>query len=163
MNYVDFGAGFSEDGTFRYSLWRRWGSGEACLWIGLNPSTADADNDDPTIRRCVGFSERWGYGAMVMVNLFAFRATRPVHLREAADPVGPSNDDHILAMAASAGRIVAAWGTNGALGGRDREVLKLLAGLPIWQLGETKDGLPKHPLYVRGDASPQRLYAEGER
>lgn len=95
---------FSEDRAFRYTLWREWDvdSLTGCAddlphghqfaqFIGLNPSTADETRDDPTIRRCIGFAKLWGYGALCMTNLFAFRATKPRDMRQAADPIGPEN------------------------------------------------------------------------
>ncbi len=113
----------------------------------LNPSTADAERDDPTIRRCAGFARSWGFGGMTVVNLFALRATDPARLRRARDPVGRDNDRHIAA-AASAGLVVVAWGVHGRLGERDRAVLALLSGCRPGCLGTTRGGHPRHPLYL---------------
>ncbi|WP_276968362.1 DUF1643 domain-containing protein, partial [Metallibacterium scheffleri] len=118
--------------------------------VGLNPSTADETQDDPTIRRCVGFAKAWGYQALCMVNLFAFRATRPDDMLAAADPVGPDNDAHLRALSGEAGVIVAAWGALGTHRGRDVEVCALLPALHCLTL--TKGGQPGHPLYL-----PRRL------
>ena len=86
------GATFSSDERYRYLLWRRWSSSQLALFIGLNPSTADAANDDPTIRRITGFSRSLGFGGFLIVNLFAFRATKPIDLFASSDPIGPEND-----------------------------------------------------------------------
>lgn len=140
--------------TYRYALWRRWGRGDYAMFIGLNPSTADETNDDPTIRRCIGFARAWGYDALCMANLFAFRATQPADMKKAADPVGPENDQALLYLAAGAGIVVAAWGAHGTFKGRDQSVRRLLPGLHYLRL--TKDGHPGHPLYLPADLKPQR-------
>lgn len=150
-------ADFSGDLVYRYRLSRRWGDGPAVAFIGLNPSTADETNDDPTIRRCIGFAKRWGYDQLVMLNLFAFRATDPADMKRVLDPVGPENDKYLVREAREAGLVVAAWGVHGSYHARDEEVLSILP-LPPVALGVTKDGYPRHPLYVRADAEPG-LYA----
>lgn len=150
----------SECGTYRYRLTRRVGNPVrgTCLFIMLNPSTADAENDDPTIRRCMGFAAAWGFGMLEVVNLFAFRATDPKALLGASDPVGPDNDRHIEEAARGAGCIVAAWGVHGRLRDRGNRVLEMLWGMdmgkPVLALGLTIDKAPKHPLYIRADTKP---------
>jgi hypothetical protein len=126
-------------------------------FIGLNPSTADATADDPTVRRCVGFAKTWGFGGVDVVNLFAFRATEPRVLRRAADPTGTENDAHLLEVAATAGRVVAAWGIHGSYRGRDEAVLGLLraAGVKVSCLSHTQAGHPRHPLYAKGSLRPR--------
>lgn len=114
----------------------------------LNPSTADAERDDPTIRRCASFARAWGLGGMTVVNLFALRATDPARLRRARDPIGRDNDRHIAEAAAGADRVVVAWGVHGTLRDRDRAVLALLAGARPRCLGLTRGGHPRHPLYL---------------
>jgi hypothetical protein len=120
----------------------------------LNPSTADATLDDPTIRRCIGFARAGGFGGLQVLNLFAFRATDPTDMKAARDPVGPDNDTHILAAitaaAAASAPVIAAWGVHGALNGRDDEVRKLSleCGVNLMCLGSTKGNHPRHPLYV---------------
>lgn len=149
------GATISDCGQYRYSLTRKWQEGVYSLpIIMLNPSTADADIDDPTIRRCMSFARREGFGGIRVVNLFAFRATSPDDMRAAADPVGPSASEHldeVLSIAARADLpVLAAWGTQGSFRGRDVSV-KLSAkgwGTKMVCLGVTKDGHPRHPLYV---------------
>jgi hypothetical protein len=140
---------FDPSGRYRYRLSRRWaGGGRAIAFVMLNPSTADAERDDPTIRRCSGFARAWGFSAMTVVNLFALRATDPARLRRARDPVGRDNDEHIAAAAAACDALVLAWGAHGALGGRDRDVLALLRGCRPACLGVTRSGQPRHPLYL---------------
>ncbi len=148
-------ARFDRSGVYRYSLTRRWsGGGGAVAFVMLNPSTADALRDDPTIRRCIGFARAWGFGALEVVNLFAFRATHPSQLRAAADPVGPRNNRILRAALSRADAVVAAWGVHGSWGGRDRAVLRLLSARKdqTWPapqcLGLTKQGHPRHPLYL---------------
>lgn len=142
---------------YRYSLRRWWDDSLPwCCWIMLNPSTADAAKDDPTIKRCIKFSQRWGCGGLFVVNLFAWRATDPRQLLSAADPVGPKNDWSIKTWAEQCqGPLVAAWGAGGRLCAtgndgvydrRDRAVTRLLSGVRLQCLGTTKDGYPKHPL-----------------
>jgi hypothetical protein len=150
-------ATISPCGLYRYTLTRRWpGSGGLVNWIMLNPSVADASIDDPTIRRCIGFSRGWGFGSLVVTNLFAFRATDPGAMKAAADPAGPEDDAHLLEWARAADRVVLAWGAHGGHRGRDREVLRMLdeAGVDAFALGTTAAGHPVHPLYQPGSAVP---------
>lgn len=144
---------FSPCRAYRYTLWREWIGGEGyAMFVGLNPSTADETQDDPTIRRCIAFAKAWGYAGLCMTNLFAFRATDPKVMKAAGDPVGPENDRHLLIAGAGAGVIVAAWGANGTHRGRDSEVRWLLPRLQCLSL--TKDGHPGHPLYLRKTLTP---------
>lgn len=146
-------ATFSVCETYRYTLTRQWGAATdpRFLWVMLNPSTADADMDDPTIRRCIAFSQREGAGNLTVVNLFALRSTDPAWLAKVHDPIGPLNDAVIAADARNAQRIVVAWGADAMAVGRVGIVLPLL-GPGVLCLGVTKSGAPKHPLYVKGDA-----------
>lgn len=147
------GAAFSPCRRYRYALWRQWGdSADYAAVVGLNPSTADATTDDPTIRRCIAFARHWGYGGLCMVNLFAFRATRPDALLSPTDPVGPENDQWLRFCCATAGVIVAAWGRRGGLLGRDQAVRELLPPLQVLRLGKTAS--PLHPLYLPGSLRP---------
>ena len=143
-------ATLSADRAYRYLLTRRWGDGPAMTWIMLNPSTADASDDDPTIRRCIGFARREGCAAIQVVNLFALRAADPRELRASPDPVGPGNDGFLLARPAAA-CIVAAWGASGNFLGRSRKVRVMLGGTALLCLGLTSAGEPRHPLYSRSD------------
>jgi len=144
---------FSPCRTYRYTLWREWigGSGYA-MFVGLNPSTADETQDDPTIRRCIAFSKAWGYSGYCMTNLFAFRATDPAVMKRHPEPIGDFNDAWLLSCAAGAGVVVAAWGTHGTHLGRDAGVRRLLRGLHYLRL--TKDGHPAHPLYLPKTLTP---------
>ncbi|MFC0431087.1 DUF1643 domain-containing protein [Kutzneria buriramensis] len=147
-------------GTYRYELRRVWGDPTrlAC-WIMLNPSRADATADDPTIRRCVGYAKAWQLGGIVVRNLFALRATDPAALADHSDPIGPDND-HWLTTPAPAAVTVAAWGVHGTRHGRDQHVRALLAarGITLHHLGAlTRDGCPRHPLYLPASAQLRPL------
>ena len=143
--------------TYRYVLWRELDRTNRtyCLFIGLNPSTADEVEDDPTIRRCLAFARRWGYGSLCMANLFAYRATRPAELKAATAPVGPRNDHWLVRSASEAAIVIAAWGVHGSLADRDQSVVSLL-GDRFSCLGLTKHGQPRHPLYLKRTACPKR-------
>lgn len=143
-------ASISDCGRYRYDLTRRWGAGDAAVWVMLNPSTADASVDDATIRKCVGFTKRLGLLALTVVNLFAFRARHPTDMRAADDPVGPDNDAYLQRHAREAGTVICAWGPHGRFRGRDLNVLAMLraAGVPLHCLHVTADGSPGHPLML---------------
>lgn len=145
-------ASFSRCMTYRYSLTRRWSVGSTLLVVGLNPSTADAQIDDPTVRRCVGFAKSWGFSNLIMANLFAYRSTDPTLLAEVDDPVGPMNDRSLKKLVELTDLLLVAWGTRGEMLGRDEQVLSWLPR--PYCLGTTTAGFPRHPLYVRGDAKP---------
>ncbi|HEV2237789.1 MAG TPA: DUF1643 domain-containing protein [Ktedonobacterales bacterium] len=148
-------------GVFRYLLWHRWNEElPRLLWVMLNPSTADGNTDDPTMRKCRTFSAAWGYGGFEAVNLFALRTPYPRALKSAADPVGSENDRFIAAAAGRASAIVVAWGNHGTFQRRDRAVLDLLArdGVrALLCLGMTRQHSPRHPLYLAGGTSPVRF------
>jgi hypothetical protein len=154
--YTRSRAELSPDGKYRFVLTREWASGQGRVcFIMLNPSTADASKDDATIRKCVGFARKWGFAALDVVNLFALRTKHPSDLRCAPDLVGPRDqaerlysDIWLTHAAAMADKCVAAWGNDGSLYGRDRVVLKLLKGLPLFCLSVTEKGQPGHPLYI---------------
>lgn len=151
----------SLDGLYRYRLGRRWGDGDPLVWVMLNPSTADADVDDPTIRRCVNFTKAWGFDALTVVNLFAYRATDPKALQLADDPVGRANYRHVRRAVDEAAGIVCAWGANARKVPQFRHApdISEIAGLrPLFCLGVTKDGSPRHPLYVKADTPLQRFW-----
>lgn len=146
------GARFSADGRYRYRLWRHWdASRPRVAFVMLNPSTADARRDDPTIRRCIGFARRWGFGGVEVVNLFALRAPDPRALRVAADPVGPANDRYLRRTLRSVSHIVLAWGTD-RMARRSSGARLLFSRRRSRCLGLTRSGEPRHPLYLRGDA-----------
>jgi len=135
-------------GTYRYSLLREWGESGRVLFVMLNPSTADGEQDDPTIRRCMGFASNAGFGSMSVVNLYAYRSTDPKYAGMAAQPVGPENDATITEEASRADLVVVAWGAYSHGKNRIKQVLELLRPRRILCLGTTKDGSPRHPLYV---------------
>lgn len=158
-------ATFSECERYRYSLRRHWDHDKpAVCFAMLNPSTADAFKDDPTIRRCIGFAKAWGAGGLVVVNLFALRATNPDELYSHASPVAAPSEEHPfygdrntaeIIMHSDGLRLVAAWGTHGNLRGRARQVMDALgAKRRVECLGVTKDGHPRHPLYVAAATVP---------
>ena len=144
---------FSDNRKYRYTLWRTWDSklGYA-MFIGLNPSTADETEDDPTVRRCIGFAKLWGYGVLCMTNLFAYRATNPNDMQKADYPIGSKNDYFLKRMASSANIVIAAWGTKGNYLQRDKAVISLIPNKHILRL--TKNGYPAHPLYLPKDIKP---------
>jgi len=141
---------FSGCRTYRYALWRWWNLTKPyAMFIGLNPSTADETEDDPTIRRCIRFAKDWGYGGLCMTNLFALRATDPKFMMGHPSPVGPGNTQWINNLAAFAGVVVFAWGTHGGFEERDILITEILGKGKC--LGKTKNGHPRHPLYLKAD------------
>lgn len=156
------GAVIDETGMYRYSLRRIWDSELPCVaFVMLNPSIADDEIDDPTIRRCIGFAKSWGYGSLEVVNLFAYRATDPDELKLCLDPIGPDNDKYINEAICRAGMIITAWGTKGSLMRRNKEVMKILHPYSPKCLEITKAGHPKHPLYVAANIRLQNYLFEG--
>ena len=145
-----FGDG-GEMSSYRYVLQRSTRIGEPyCCWVMLNPSIATPTVDDPTIRRVTRFSARWGFHNFVVVNLFALRSTDPSVLKEAAQPIGPLNDLHIIEQAMGSPMVVCAWGNHGMLHGRDAAVVKMLhkRGINLFAVEVTPRGVPRHPLYL---------------
>ena len=155
---VQRAASISTCGRYRYTLHRWWGDGPRATFVMLNPSTADSEQDDPTIRRCVGFARRWGYDGIRVVNLYAYRATKPADLWKADNPVGwPRNDDVLEEcgrLAACGDTLIAAWGAH-AKPSRIECVLAFSGWDRLQALGTTKSGAPRHPLYVAGDTEPE--------
>jgi hypothetical protein len=147
-------AGLSMCGQYRYWLVRQWDPDLPMVnFVMLNPSTADASKEDPTIRKCVGFADRWGFGGLWVVNLFAFRSTDPAGLLAAADPVGPGNDSWLRACCEATGATVLAWGSTGGTRVGRLIAARLLEALPLLPpevscLGRTKSGAPRHPLML---------------
>jgi len=158
------GAVISEDGRYRYSLWRHWWApgmlATRPCWIMLNPSTADGMDDDPTIRRCARFSRDLGFGGMVVVNLYARRATDPMDLARDPEPEGPQNAGFISGNAAQAQLVIAAWGRSGrsvpGYAAHCRYVRSMLRalGVRLSVLALNKDGSPAHPLYLPASLRP---------
>ena len=146
-------AGFSRCGRYRYWLRRSWDSSlPQCAFVGLNPSTANATTDDPTLRRCIDFAKQWGCGSLLMVNLFSLRATDPRELFGADDPIGPRTNLWLRRAKRESQLIIAAWGNGGALQGRGDTVATLLGDVRC--LGVTATGMPRHPLYCPKTTSP---------
>ena len=142
--------------NYRYALWRQWDESKPyVLFVGLNPSTADAVEDDPTLRRCMGYAKDWGFGGVCIANLFAFRATEPKVMMLAKDAVGPQNDKWLVHLADEAGLIVAAWGNDGSYLGRAARVRKMMPEMTCLKLN--KSGEPAHPLYQKAGILPQTM------
>ncbi|MEI4488391.1 DUF1643 domain-containing protein [Frigidibacter sp. MR17.14] len=148
---------WSRCGRYRYLLLRRWAPGPRLGFVMLNPSRATEARNDPTIARCEARARAAGYGGLVITNLFALCATDPARLKRARGPVGRWNDAALDRAAAAAALTICAWGLHGTHRGRDRAVLaRLLArGAPLAALGLTRDGHPRHPLYLPAAAGPQ--------
>jgi hypothetical protein len=161
-------AAFSPCGLYRYELRRVWKAHKRTMvFVGLNPSTADESTDDPTIRRILGFADDWGYGTLVMLNVFAFRSTDPKALHERAargrDVIGSQNDATIRSTFAAHRRdkLVIGWGAHGVLLERGRDVAAMAMSVhPRPEcLGLTQSGQPKHPLYLAASTKAVRYRA----
>ena len=158
LKMVRSSARFSPDGKYRYNLERVWDPGKKLVcFVLLNASTADARKNDPTVRRLIGFADRWGYGGFWLGNAFGFKTMDPRQLCEPynSDPIGLDNDRCLLEMVNDSDLTVAGWGNWGALGGRGDKVAELLTSQrELFCLGVTLRGQPKHPLYLRATATP---------
>lgn len=156
-------ADISDCGTYRYSLSRIWDESKPkVLFVMLNPSTADADKDDPTIRRCIGFAQSWGYGGLIVCNLFAFRATNPLELSRVFDPAAEENLSHLNHNANTVEMIICAWGNEPILKRieNQRHTVEFIYAhrTKVHYLALSKNGIPKHPLYLKKDLQPIKLY-----
>lgn len=148
---------FSDCRKHRFMLERIWDeNGGRCVFIGLNPSTADEQTDDPTVRRCIGFAQDWGYGRLWMLNLFSWRSTDPSMIVDSNLSARQENFWHLKNWSSGAGIVVAAWGTHSRLMDRGSLVRTMLQenGCVLHHLGLTKGGHPKHPLYLRSGTRP---------
>lgn len=151
----DAGAVFSPGGEYRYCLWRTWDeSAPTVAFVALNPSTADEDENDRTVTTCERFARDWGYGRVVLGNLFAYRATDRAELKRHPKPIGPQNDEYLSRITAAADRVVAAWGVVGTHRGRAAEVVERL-DVDWYALTTTRDGHPGHPLRKSADLEPE--------
>lgn len=158
-------AEFSRDRIYRYNLWRIWKRAKGCVtFIGLNPSTADENIDDKTITRCIRFADRWGYGGMYMVNIFAFRATQPTDMMAHKFPIGElsdgteCNDFAIQHVAAQSKLVVATWGADGMHMNRGKAVADMFEPGTLMCFGKTKAGnQPLHPLYLPNNSKLQAV------
>ncbi|VYU35575.1 DUF1643 domain-containing protein [Streptococcus oralis] len=138
-------ANISKDKIYRYTLSRTWDSTKpTVLFIGLNPSIADENIDDPTITRCINFAKDWGYGTLLMANLFAFRSTYPKEIYLIDDPIGKDNDHYLLECVKQSDLIIACWGNNGTYMDREKIIKELVPNL--YCLQKNKNGTPHHPL-----------------
>lgn len=155
-------ADISDCGKYRYTLTRIWDEGKPkVMFVMLNPSTADADVNDPTIRRCIGFAKSWGYGGLYVCNIFAFRSTDPKKLLEVGNPFGDENLWHTKRLSDKVEVIVCAWGNKPVLKKilKDFEAYRLLefAANKLHYLSMSKQGIPKHPLYLKSNLLPIKL------
>lgn len=145
---------------YRYQLERRWGASPSrrstVVFIGLNPSTADATTDDPTIRKCIAYAQRWKFNRLIMVNLFAWRATDPNELMTSADPIGKQNDNYIATAVASGSLTIACWGEHGSLLSRSDD-LRAQYSRKLHCLRTNVSGQPAHPLYLPASLTPVKL------
>ncbi|MEI8668573.1 MULTISPECIES: DUF1643 domain-containing protein [Pseudoalteromonas] len=146
-------AELSECRKYRYALWRTWDATKPIvMFIGLNPSTADENNDDPTLIRCINFAKFWGYGGVCMSNLFAYRATEPRDMKAAKDPIGSNNDAWLTKLSNDAQLVICAWGNDGSFLKRSKQILELMPNLNYLKLN--KSGEPAHPLYLSAKLKP---------
>jgi hypothetical protein len=149
------GAQFSPCKRWRYLLWRQWDPAKPVAnFLMLNPSTADEHKLDPTCSRAREYAERWGYGGLIVTNIFAFRNTNPKLMRAEEDPVGPGNDAAIARAAKEAAIVVCAWGNHGRHQERSSQIRKLLQGHKLYALRVNANGEPAHPLYLPGRLKP---------
>lgn len=147
----------SKDGKYRYELSRIWDEKKGnVLIVMLNPSTADADKDDPTIRRCISFAKQWGYGGVYVGNLFAYRSASLKALLKARDPIGEDNEKHLKVMLKKTKETICAWGHGDIIDKIQRRIghehLPLVGDL--YAIDYNKDGVPKHPLYLKKNLTP---------
>lgn len=139
---------FSDNRIYRYALTRIWDKKlPSIMIIGLNPSTADESENDPTIRRCIGFAKKWGYGKLYVTNLFAYRATYPKNLFEYSEPIGDENDYWISKLLKEVDTVVLAYGNSGKYRNRDKEILNLVQN--PYCIKTSKANMPVHPLYMK--------------
>lgn len=143
----------SDNKLYRYQLSRVWDSSlPMVMFICLNPSTADHNDDDPTILKCIKYAQDWGYGGLLMGNLFAYRATEPLDMKRADDPIGPLNNHHLKLMSQQVDKIVCGWGNHGVYLSRDEEVKSMFDNLYALRINKT--GSPAHPLYLKKSLIP---------
>ena len=148
---------YSADKRYRYSLTRCWNpTGPRVMFLMLNPSTATESQNDPTVERCERRARALGFGSFCVTNIFAWRDTDPALMRAATDPIGPLNDQYIVQNALSHDQIVCAWGAHGNHLGRSTQVRALISSVnrPLYHLGKTKSGEPRHPLYISYSQQP---------
>lgn len=152
---------YDDHRVYRYRLTRTWDrQAPGVCWVMLNPSTATATDNDPTINRVVGFSRTWGYGSAAVVNLFALRSSQPAEVAKSSNPVGPYNDEIVRDAVSHTSAVVVAWGNHGSIANpatgiaRDREIEQALDGSDPICLGKTRWNRPRHPLYLPANTRP---------
>ncbi len=151
----------SSDDKYRYVLSRIWDESKSkVMIIGLNPSTADASQNDPTIRKCIKYAKSWGYGGIYMLNLFAFRTSKPKVMFSADEPIGVENDQYLMDYSLKCDKVVCAWGNDGNYKNRSSEIKSKLSNL--YYLARNKSGEPSHPLYLKSELTPARFSCEDE-
>lgn len=158
------GAIFSPSKKYRYVLKRQWQDGDNfCMFICLNPSTADENKDDPTVRKIINYAKRWGFDGVFVLNLFAYRSTDKSRLKYVEAPIGFYNDDYLKEYINKASQIIVAWGRDGrAVNHHWERLVKCLLPKDVYCLGINKDGTPKHPLYL-SDITERRLYKNDQK
>ena len=158
--FEESSAKISGDGLYRYNLIRQWDLDlPRVLFVMLNPSTADGQSDDPTVRRCIGFARTWGFGSIEIVNLFAWRATNPRELAKVEDPVGFLNESSLRIARERSSLVIAAWGADPMVRVGERLAIDVFWNMSC--LGRTKGGSPRHPLYVAGAQAPEPYLRDG--
>ena len=156
LKLFDNGADFSSCRKYRYTLWRTWSSNKPkVMFLGLNPSTADEVKNDPTVTRCIKYAQKWGYGGMYMMNIFAFRTTYPVELKKAKNPIGPDNDKWIKLISNKVDLSVGACGNDGQYLNRSITIKQLVDNLHCLKINNS--GEPAHPLYLKASLKPFRF------
>lgn len=159
-NSLKGSATFDVSSYYRYCLTRSWTTDEAnahqVTFIMLNPSEADAEQDDPTIRACSQFAQGWGYTRLTVVNLFAYRTAHPAMLGRIEDPIGPENDQYVTSAVKLADKVILAWGNQGILLNRDQTVINLISSYrhKLYCLKRNRTGQPCHPLYIKRTTMP---------
>jgi len=159
-------AEFSDDEVYRYTLTRQWDDGPCVGWILYNPSTATATTDDPTIRKCIGFARRWGFGRLVILNLYSIRGTDPRTPAKHPDPIGSRNDEFTAKICGDADEVVFAWGcaqhmkTIGERIAQVTAIVKAAGKVPVC-LGYRGDGHPRHPLMLKYDTPREKFILKG--
>ena len=156
LQLFDNGADFSRCRKYRYTLWRTWNESKPkVMFLGLNPSTADEVKNDPTVTRCIKYSQKWGYGGMYMMNIFAFRTTYPIELKKAKEPIGKDNNKWILTISKKVDLCIAAWGNDGLYLNRSDKIKELVPNLHCLKINSC--GEPAHPLYLKANLKPIRF------
>lgn len=153
---IECNSEFSSCLKYRWSLSRKWDNTKCvCVFIGLNPSTADETVNDPTVNRCMNYAMSWGYGSLIMLNLFAYRSTDPKKLYIIDNPIGHCNLSTIISFCKNADIVIAAWGKHGKHLHADTDTLSVLKNIcDVYCLRINKDGTPIHPLYQKKTAKP---------